>query len=64
MQDGKTKVESREKVISNIATEERNTAFNIIPTPTAGILLSQVMHHCMVWHFLLHSILRTCIPKD
>lgn len=42
MQDGKTKVESREKVISNIATEERNTAFNIIPTPTAGILLSQV----------------------
>lgn len=44
MQDGKTKVESREKVISNIATEERNTAFNIIPTPTAGILLSQVRY--------------------
>lgn len=41
MHEGKTKVESREKVISNIATEERNT-FNIIPTPTAGILLSQV----------------------
>lgn len=51
MQGGKTKIESREKVISNIATEERNT-INLIPTPTAGILLSQVrtqsrMYRCM-----------------
>lgn len=38
---GKPTVESLEKVISNIATEERNT-IKITPTPTAGITLSQV----------------------
>lgn len=41
IRDGKSTVESLEKVISNIATEERNT-IQITPTPTAGITLSQV----------------------
>lgn len=41
LQDGRTTVESREKVISNTATEERNT-FHLTPTPTAGIILTQV----------------------
>lgn len=41
LQDGRTTVESREKVISNTATEERNT-IHITPTPTAGITLTQV----------------------
>lgn len=41
LQDGRTTVESREKVISNTATEERNT-IHIAPTPTAGITLTQV----------------------
>lgn len=39
--DGTTKIESREKVITNTATEERN-AFNIQPTATSGITLTQV----------------------
>ena len=65
MQDGKTKVESREKVISNIATEERNTAFNIIPTPTAGILLSQVMNASLYsFGTFYYTRIRTYIPKD
>lgn len=40
--DGTTKIESREKVITNTATEERN-AFNIRPTATSGITLTQVI---------------------
>lgn len=39
--DGSTKIESREKVITNTATEERN-AFRIQPTATSGITLTQV----------------------
>lgn len=39
--DGTTKIESREKVITNTATEERN-AYNIRPTSTSGITLTQV----------------------
>lgn len=39
--DGTTKIESREKVITNTATEERN-AYNIRPTATSGITLTQV----------------------
>lgn len=39
--DGISKIESHEKVISNIATEERNF-LKLTPTPTAGIMLSQV----------------------
>lgn len=39
--DGSTKIESREKVITNTATEERN-AYNIRPTATSGITLTQV----------------------
>lgn len=41
LQDGTTTVESREKVISNTATEERNL-LKISPTPTAGLTFSQV----------------------
>lgn len=41
VQDGTTKIESREKVITNTATEERN-AYRIRPTPTSGITLTQV----------------------
>ena len=42
-QDGKTMIENREKIISNIATEERVTNYGLTPTPTiAGITLSQV----------------------
>jgi hypothetical protein len=41
--DGQPKTESREKVISNIATEDRNTIIKIIPTSTIpGITLTQV----------------------
>lgn len=36
--DGTTKIESREKVITNTATEERN-AYNIRPTAASGITL-------------------------
>lgn len=39
--DGATKIESREKVITNTATEERN-AYRIQPTATSGITLTQV----------------------
>lgn len=39
--DGTTKIESQEKVITNTATEERN-AYNIRPTATSGITLTQV----------------------
>lgn len=39
--DGSTKIESREKVITNTATEERN-AYNIRPTSASGITLTQV----------------------
>lgn len=39
--DGTTKIESREKVITNTATEERN-AYNIRPSATSGITLTQV----------------------
>lgn len=39
--DGTTKIESLEKVITNTATEERN-AYNIRPTATSGITLTQV----------------------
>lgn len=43
LQDGTTTVSSHEQVISNIATEERNTAHaHIAPTSTAGITLTQV----------------------
>lgn len=38
---GTTTVESREKVISNTATEARNT-FQITPTSSSGYFLSQV----------------------
>ncbi|XP_044736868.1 uncharacterized protein LOC123298838 [Chrysoperla carnea] len=42
LQDGTTTVSSHEQVISNIATEERNTAHaHIAPTSTAGITLTQ-----------------------
>lgn len=41
IEDGTTKVESREKVISNTATEERN-AYRIQPTAASGITLTQV----------------------
>lgn len=40
--DGTTKIESREKVISNTATAARN-AYNIRPTATSGITLTQVI---------------------
>ncbi|CAH1959296.1 unnamed protein product [Acanthoscelides obtectus] len=38
--DGKTSVSSHEQVVSNIATEERNTG-KILPTPAVGITLTQ-----------------------
>ena len=41
LHEGTATVESREKVISNTATEERNSV-RIQATPTSGILLSQV----------------------
>ncbi|XP_031622418.1 uncharacterized protein LOC116340210 isoform X2 [Contarinia nasturtii] len=41
--DGTTKIESREKVITNTATEERN-AYNIRPTTASGITLTQTPH--------------------
>lgn len=41
IEDGTTKIESREKIITNTATEERN-AYRIQPTATAGITLTQV----------------------
>lgn len=44
--DGTTKIESREKVITNTATEERN-AYNIRPTATSGITLTQVRTQCL-----------------
>lgn len=40
--EGVTKIESREKVITNTATEERN-AYRIQPTATSGITLTQVI---------------------
>lgn len=40
--EGITKIESREKVITNTATEERN-AYRIQPTATSGITLTQVI---------------------
>uniref|UniRef100_A0A336MDB4 CSON015464 protein n=1 Tax=Culicoides sonorensis TaxID=179676 RepID=A0A336MDB4_CULSO len=64
MQDGKTKVESREKVISNIATEERNTAFNIVPTPTAGILLSQTPNLAVGEFHTTYTYLNTILDGD
>lgn len=41
VKDGTTKIESRENVITNTATEERN-AYRIRPTATSGITLTQV----------------------
>lgn len=41
VEDGITKVENREKVITNTATEERN-AYLIRPTATSDITLTQV----------------------
>lgn len=43
IKDGTTKVERREKVITNTATEERS-AYHIQPTPTSGITLTQVCY--------------------
>lgn len=41
VENGTTAVSSREQVISNIATEERNTG-KVTPTPSMGITLTQV----------------------
>lgn len=41
LENGTTAVSSHEQVVSNIATEERNTA-KILPTPSMGITLTQV----------------------
>jgi len=43
VENGTTKIESREKVIANTATEERN-AYRIRPTATSGITLTQTPH--------------------
>jgi hypothetical protein len=41
--DGQARTESREKVVSNVATEDRNSIIKITPTATiAGITLTQV----------------------
>lgn len=56
--DGTTKIESREKVITNTATEERN-AYNIRPTSASGITLTQVLRH--FFYCYLFSIVNLCI---
>lgn len=40
-----TTVSSHEQVVSNVATEERNTG-KILPTPAIGITLTQVRVSC------------------
>lgn len=44
LEDGTTKTETREKVVTNTATEERNL-LRITPTATSGITLTQVSSH-------------------
>lgn len=41
LENGTTAISSHEQVVSNIATEERNTA-KILPTPSMGVTLTQV----------------------
>lgn len=58
--DGTTKIESREKVITNTATEERN-AYNIRPTVTSGITLTQVFFICISYSFTEFKIFKKAI---
>lgn len=62
LQDGTTTVESREKVISNTATEERNI-LKISPTPTAGLTFTQVVNERKKIQFVCVSTLTFIIYR-
>ena len=53
IQDGLTTVESREKVISNIATEERNYP-KIVASQTSGVTLTRVSMHISKFILLIN----------